>query len=44
MEFQMAKSLMWKILQAGDMVVGYDGKPVSVLQKHSYKEDPKNTF
>jgi hypothetical protein len=31
-------------IQAGDMVVGYDGKPVSVLQKHCYKEDPKNTF
>ena len=31
-------------IQAGDIVVGYDGKPVSVLQKHCYKEDPKNTF
>ena len=31
-------------IQAGDTVVGYDGKPVSVLQKHCYKEDPKNTF
>ena len=31
-------------IKPGDIVVGYDGKPVSVLQKHCYKEDPKNTF
>ena len=31
-------------INVGDSVIGYDGKPTSVIQKHAYKEDPKNTF
>lgn len=27
-------------IQAGDRVIGFSGKPVRVLQKHSYLEDP----
>ena len=27
-------------IQAGDLVIGFSGKPVRVLQKHSYLEDP----
>ncbi len=29
---------------AGEMVIGFNGKPVRVLQKHSYLEDPASTF
>ena len=31
-------------LEAGDSVIGFAGKPVRVLQKHSYLEDPKTVF
>ena len=31
-------------INVGDIVIGYDGNPTEVIQKHSYKEDPKNTF
>ena len=31
-------------INVGDMVIGYDGNPTMVIQKHNYKEDPKNTF
>lgn len=27
-------------IQAGDQVIGFSGKPVNVIQKHSYLEDP----
>lgn len=27
-------------IQAGDQVIGFSGKPVRVIQKHSYLEDP----
>lgn len=29
-------------LQVGDVVLGYGGKPVRILQKHSYLENPQN--
>ena len=28
-------------LQPGDKVIGYEGKAVTILQKHSYAEDPE---
>jgi hypothetical protein len=31
-------------LKAGDWVIGYGGKPVKVLQKHSYLESPETEF
>ena len=31
-------------LEAGDSVIGFSGKPVRVLQKHSYMENPKTVF
>jgi hypothetical protein len=31
-------------LEAGDLVIGFSGKPVRVLQKHSYLENPKTVF
>jgi hypothetical protein len=30
--------------EAGDTVIGFSGKPVRVLQKHSYLESPKTVF
>jgi hypothetical protein len=30
--------------QAGDLVIGYGGKPVRILQKHSYLENPETVF
>lgn len=31
-------------LEAGDWVIGFAGKPVRVLQKHSYLENPETIF
>ncbi len=31
-------------LKAGDIVIGFRGEPVKVLQKHGYMEDPAQTF
>ena len=31
-------------LEAGDSVIGFTGKPVRILQKHSYLEDPQTVF
>jgi len=31
-------------LQAGDLVTGYSGKPVRILQKHCYLESPATRF
>jgi hypothetical protein len=31
-------------LEAGDVVIGYGGKPVRILQKHSYLEQPETVF
>ena len=31
-------------LEAGDTVTGYTGRPVRILQKHSYMENPRTTF
>lgn len=31
-------------VQAGDTVIGYSGKPVRILQKHSYLEDAGTVF
>jgi hypothetical protein len=31
-------------LEAGDPVMGYSGKPVLILQKHSYLESPRTVF
>ena len=31
-------------LEAGDLVIGFAGKPVRILQKHSYLENPKTVF
>ena len=31
-------------LEAGDTVIGFSGRPVRVLQKHSYLEDPTTVF
>lgn len=31
-------------LEAGDAVVGFSGKPVLILQKHSYLENPETVF
>lgn len=31
-------------LQAGDTVIGFDGKPVHILQKHAYMENPSTEF
>ena len=31
-------------LTAGDVVIGYSGKPVRVLQKHTYLESPSTEF
>jgi hypothetical protein len=31
-------------LEAGDSVIGFSGKPVRILQKHSYLEDPGTVF
>jgi len=30
--------------EAGDTVIGFGGKPVRILQKHSYLEDPGTVF
>ncbi len=30
--------------QAGDLVIGFGGKPVRILQKHSYLENPETIF
>jgi hypothetical protein len=30
--------------EAGDTVIGFSGKPVRILQKHSYLEDPATVF
>jgi hypothetical protein len=30
--------------EAGDTVIGFSGKPVRILQKHSYLEDPGTVF
>jgi hypothetical protein len=30
--------------EAGDTVIGFSGKPVRILQKHSYLEDPRTVF
>jgi hypothetical protein len=30
--------------QAGDLVIGFTGKPVRILQKHSYLEDRQTVF
>ncbi len=31
-------------LEAGDAVIGFSGRPVLVLQKHSYLENPRTVF
>ncbi len=31
-------------LEAGDLVVGFSGQPVRVLQKHAYLENPETVF
>ena len=31
-------------VEAGDIVTGYTGRPVRVLQKHSYMENPQTPF
>jgi hypothetical protein len=31
-------------LEPGDSVIGFSGKPVRILQKHSYMEDPQTVF
>ena len=31
-------------LEAGDTVIGFTGKPVRILQKHSYLENPETVF
>jgi hypothetical protein len=31
-------------LEAGDLVTGYSGRPVRILQKHSYLENPSTRF
>ena len=31
-------------LEAGDSVIGYSGRPVRILQKHSYMENPATVF
>ncbi|HTL53808.1 MAG TPA: hypothetical protein VL860_14640, partial [Planctomycetota bacterium] len=31
-------------LEAGDLVIGYGGKPVRILQKHAYMENPETLF
>ena len=31
-------------LEAGDLVIGFSGKPVRILQKHSYLENPESRF
>jgi hypothetical protein len=31
-------------LEAGDLVIGFAGKPVRILQKHSYLENPETVF
>jgi hypothetical protein len=33
-----------ELLEAGDLVIGFKGKPVRILQKHSYLEDPATLF
>jgi len=30
--------------EAGDLVIGFGGKPVRILQKHSYLENPETVF
>jgi hypothetical protein len=30
--------------EAGDLVIGFSGKPVRILQKHSYLENPETVF
>jgi len=30
--------------EAGDLVIGFSGKPVRILQKHSYLENPETIF
>jgi len=30
--------------EAGDVVIGFSGKPVRILQKHSYLENPETVF
>ena len=34
------KKIAVELIKPGDTVVGYNGKPVKVLQKHEYLEDP----
>ena len=29
-------------LNAGDIIIGYDGHPVDIMQKHQYKENPES--
>jgi hypothetical protein len=29
-----------EMLRAGELVIGFDGEPVRILQKHEYAEDP----
>ena len=36
------KPILIENLKPGDIVIGYDGAPVKVLQKHEYLEDPKS--
>src|SRR6185436_12838602 len=31
-------------LEAGEPVIGYSGRPVLILQKHSYLESPRTVF
>src|SRR5438552_1499257 len=33
-----------ELLEAGDIVIGFGGKPVRILQKHSYLENPGTVF
>ena len=33
-----------ELLEAGDPVTGYSGRPVLILQKHSYLESPRTVF
>jgi len=34
------KKILIEDIKSGDVVIGYDGNPVKVLQKHEYLEDP----
>ncbi len=33
-----------EVLEAGDAVIGFSGKPVLILQKHCYLENPQTVF